>query len=248
MDIFFRSFINLIGDGLAFAMRAINIQDVMNSLLSICLPLRNYYIRVSRLPFPTMKGGLLPDDERSDADWQTDIENLEKQFGLTPNFADTLEQRATVSESMWGLIGSQGRGYIQDALTRAGIPVFVKENLPAIDLSALGSNQYGEKQYGFNSYGSYNLDLLGNGRITTDENVYDPVLQPLNIIEDYGFKSYGSISYGSAYSQWQNVFIVEGQEWQQKAELTQSQYDTLVFILLKIKPAHTLAFLNIDIK
>lgn len=247
LDMMYKSLANLLGDGLAWALRATNMKSVIESMLSINQDIRRFFIRISRLPFPTIKSGLLPDDDRTDEEWESDIENLENQFGIVPNFTDTLVNRSMVAESQWGLIGSQARGYIQQALEDAGIPVYVKENIPAKDLFALNANQYGLNDYGFDNYSSGSIYLLGNGLITTDDSVYDPVAKPISIYDQYGYQIYNGILYGETYNQWISVFIIESENWQERAVLTQSQYDSLIFILLKIKPLHTLAFLNVEV-
>lgn len=228
-DLIYKSFANLVGDGWAWTLRAVNIEAFIKSLLSVLVKARNFYIRIARVPFPTIRGGIITDDLKTSEELAEDIENLERQFGITPLFTDTLEQRALVVEAQWGLTGSQGRGYLQNALTNAGIPVVVKENLPAQDLTLLASTQYGQVQYGQNSYGSYEVEILGNGIITLDNISNDPVTE-MDSLE-----------------KWANCFIVESENWLVPATLNQSQYNTLKFLLLKLKPADKVVLMNVKV-
>ena len=225
----YKSFSSMLGDGLAWSMRAMNMQDVIKSLLSITLDIRRHFIRISRLPFPTVQGAILKDDDRTDEEWAVDIANLEKQFGITPNFAQSLTERAIIAEKHWALVGSESQASLQKILDDLGVPIFIKENIPQQSLYSTGGNLYNAIQYGFKSYSRGFSRLLGNGQIRTTNEFYDPINIP------------------STDDEWTNVFIVEGEAWQEEALLTQSQYDILVFILLKVKPVQTLAFMNVKV-
>jgi len=227
LDIFYISFSKLLGDGRAWFIRALNIKNVIESCLSILVPIRTLYFRIGNIPFPTQNGGFFPDDVKSDEDLEVDIKNFELQFDIADVGLATLSERAAFVEVQWGLIGAQSAGYIQFILNSAGIDVYVKENIPEVDLGAYVGNQYNEIQYGQKQYGPVGLNLLGNGKINIDGEFIDPVNLPIT-------------------NYWNYLFIVEGVNYLERIDLSTSQYNILIKLLLKIKPAHTVAWLNIN--
>jgi hypothetical protein len=198
---------------------------------------------------------ILPDNPDFTAE---DALEWERRLGLITNTSLTLEQRKAALIRKINHPGTikprQARAYIEGQLQAAGFNVFVFENIPEqdpVDVMAAqvtGSN-YGSFNFGGGDYGSA-TDIAVNTLIT-----------PLN----YGSFNYGQASYGGNYNnkvmnyidpsldltQSQGVnfrasFFIGGDPLGTFANVDATRETEFRQLILKLKPAHTVAFLFVN--
>lgn len=200
------------------------------------------------------------------------IINWEKQFGLKPAPSDTLQNRRDAIEAAWGLVGSCGPGYIEEALQRAGYDVQVTENIPATSLGEVNLIQFAahvtalqyaahggatQSQFGEITSGDIGY-LLGNGYLLLDDGTFvDPVQTPqgtasatTTYFANHGgasqkyFSPFGTSQYGSGGTDWSFVFIIEAIGGG-IAEIPTQRKASFEREVLRLKPAHLAVFMRV---
>lgn len=225
----------MLGNGRAWIVNSFNIQEILKSFLIIPEMARDFYIYVSGTPFPVSQVGVIPDStlEKSLKEW-------ENQFNIIPATSATINERAIAIESAWSARGSLGRGYLEKIIRDAGIPVRIRENIPAVDYSTeLNSRvQYSGVEYNeflpiggnINYGGGSAAFLLGNGSLTSRAgSVGDIVNVPVNE------------------TQWQKLLIVEDEAPGDYAPLSASQYQLFLQLFLKYKPMEAVGYIRIAV-
>lgn len=201
-----KSFKRLLGNGRAWFLRAPNIQNTVKAFLKPIDDLYNNGFRIACTPFPTQN--------KYNNDLEGDLKLFENQFGISNPSAD-LNERAAHVEAQWGMVGGQGYQYIEKALTSAGLPVKIIENLPIFDFNAASMTQFGNIEYDQTvngtivEYGQSGYKLIGNGMLNIAGSTYDPAV--LN-----------NCKY---------AFLVEC-----LSPLTTAQYEIMTDIILRTKP------------
>jgi len=212
-------FKKLLGSGRAWRLMGDNIKALSEALCEPFDEIRRAAYRILYAPFLTQNKYATAQEKLDD------VENYEKQFGVT-TISNVLSERQANAEVQWALVGGQGFGYIENVLAAAGIKVKIIENIPVKDLTGIGCFQYGEVQFCETvnehvvQYGASGYVLLANGLINTGETIEDPCL-----ITD-----------------WSKVFIVEVLE-----PITYGQYNTFINILLKIRPAEMACLVKVNL-
>jgi hypothetical protein len=226
---------SMMGDGMAWLVKADNIKNVLKSFLNIPEMARTYFIFVGTSTFPTEQYSKIPDEQLEE-----NLQQWEKQFGLVPAVTSTLQERAIAVEAQWSLTGSLGIKYFQKILNDSGIPVFLRENIPPVDYSNdLNSISYGSTDYKkFLSVEGYDVNyntgagsfLLGNGFLTTQAgDVEDIVNTP------------------STLPQWQAVILVEGAVFGSTVTLTAQQYNLFLELFLRYKRMDSIGLCRITV-
>lgn len=209
----------LLGSGRAWRVMGDNIKALLEALCEPFEDVRRTAYRILYAPFLT-QNKYATEQEKLD-----DVENYEKQFGLT-TISSVLSERQANAEAQWALVGGQGFGYIENVLAAAGIKAKIIENIPAKDLTGIGCFQYGEVQFGETvneypvQYGASGYVLIANGLMNTGETIEDPC-----VITD-----------------WSKVFIIEILE-----PITYGQYQTFIDILLKTRPAEMACLAKVNL-
>jgi hypothetical protein len=212
------SFKRLLGTGRAFNIVGKTIEDVSDAFLSIFGTLINMYQRVAFAPFPSLN------KYATDAERLNDIENFERQFAIdTPSAS--LEERARNIEAQWGLVGGQGVVYIEQTLRNAGLPIRCTENIPRINLDPLTNINYGFEQYGLNQFGGSEFSIIANGQLVVGNISTDPI-ETLNS---------------------NHTILIVSDSDNDVVEITQSEFEIMNDLLLRIKPMHTVALAKVRI-
>lgn len=155
---------------------------------------------------------------------EDDIQNGEILFG-TNHIADTLEARANDVEMSWRMLaGNSAYATLEYYLQKAGFELFIEENTssetPNVGQGFLyGGTSYNETKDGKKAqYGGHFSKVIGNGRLNIEGSNYEPA-KFIN-----GASSFYIIGY----------FDPTDEEW-----------DYITEIVLKFKPAHTVAICKI---
>lgn len=209
----------LLGTGRAWRLMGDNIKAFSEALCEPFEDIRRAAYRILYAPFLTQNKYATTQEQLDD------VENYEKQFGLT-TISNILSERQANTEVQWALVGGQGFGYIENVLAAAGIEVKIIENIPVKDLTGIGCFQYGEVQFGETvnenvvQYGASGYVLIANGLINTGETIEDPC----------------------KITDWNKVFIVEVLN-----PITYGQYKTFIDILLKTRPAEMACLAKVNL-
>lgn len=209
----------LLGTGRAWRLMGDNIKALSEAVCEPFNEIRRAAYRILYAPFLTQNRYATAQEKLDD------VENYEKQFGLT-TISNVLIERQANAEVQWALVGGQGFGYIENVLAAAGINAKIIENIPAKDLTGIGGFEYGEVQYGETvnehvvQYGASGYVLIANGLINTGETIEDPC----------------------KITDWSKVFIVEVLE-----PITYGQYQTFINILLKTRPAEMACLAKVNL-
>jgi hypothetical protein len=271
MDKLFTTFKLLLGKGRAFNLQGQNIQNVSKSFLKPFEDLTRIFHKIAFTPFPS------ENVYNNNEELTQDINNFENQFNVEPNNRATIKERAKNVEMQFGLVGGQSFEYLQHNLKNAGLDVRVVENIPPKNILSENIVQYGIIQYNANDededhkqyamYGKSGFLLMGNGILQVKE--YDETQKKEIIVNkdpvaidinnnnrNNTDKSRNNNSKNNNDNNTNNnsnnpealsnLFLIE------KAEggiinLTAGQLDILISLILKIKPADTVALINLNI-
>lgn len=251
----------MLGDGMTWLIQAADIRGVLKSFLNIPEMARTYFIFIGGSTFPTQQIGKIPDEQLEE-----NLKQFEKQFGLKPAVTATLQERAIAVEAQWSITGSLGIKYLQKILNDSGVPVFLRENIPAIDYSADFANiTYGGVTYNETFEPYYDNKIkYGSGK-TYGSFRYGEAVPPYNDYMQYsrngatafllgnGFLTTqeGNVSdianIPSSLPQWQAVVLVEGEIFGSNATLTAAQYSLFLDLFLTYKRADTVGLCRITI-
>lgn len=213
----FNSFKTLLGNGRAWRLIEKNINDFIKSLLKPVEEIRRQGYRIAFLPFIGSNKYSIESERMSD------LENYENLFGISAS-SKTIEEREQNAIVQWALIGGQSWRYIRNVLIQAGFNPKVIENIPAQDLSLLGSVVYNEAQYNETfsdeivQYGGSSYIQIGNGNLRYNDQFNDPV----------------------QINNWQDVLIIDILD-----PITYGQYETFIDLVLTTKPAQSVVLAKV---
>lgn len=177
----------------------------------------------------SLMDSVFPDNATFSAD---DATAWERVFGLTTNTATPLATRKTAIQRKRSFPGKNPARahylYIQKQLQDAGFAVYVHENIPTqnpVDLNGtiVDNLQYGNFQYGGKRYGVYINHLVANSIYNAND---------LNFDIGQNFKCTFFIG-GSVAGNYANVSAAREEEFRQ--------------LILRLKPAHMVAVLFINL-
>jgi hypothetical protein len=255
----FTTFKLLLGKGRAFNLQEPNVQNVSKAFLKPFEELARIFHKIAFTPFPSEntynKDNTNPtfnpqhstfNNEQSEL--VQDIDNFETQFGIDKNNRATIQERAKNVEAQFGLVGGQSFTYLQQNLRNAGIDVRVVENIPTKDLLSNNIVQYGLIQYNMNDededhkqyamYGKSGFLMIGNGLLQIKE--YNETTETEEIVN----KDPVSIDKNNVESL-SHLFLIE-KTGGGTINLTAGQLDILIDLVLRIKPANTVALINLS--
>ena len=232
----FKSFKLLLGNGRAFNLQGLNIQNISKSFLKVFEDLIRVFHRIELTTFPS-QNTYLTDEEKIQ-----DINNLENQFDINPSDKTTIEEKAKNIEAQFGIVGGQSWKYLQNSIQNIGINIRVVENIPTKDLLSENIMQYGLKQYDakdisgtqYAMYGKSGYLVIGNGTLQIKEfneetNSYIITNKdPITIINNL------------------NLFVIEDINGG-PVKITSGQLNLLTDLILRIKPLQQVALLNMTL-
>lgn len=232
----FKSFKLLLGNGRAFNLQGLNIQNISKSFLKAFEDLIRVFHRIELTTFPS-QNTYLTDEEKIQ-----DINNLENQFDINPSDKTTIEEKAKNIEAQFGIVGGQSWKYLQNSIQNIGINIRVVENIPTKDLLSENIMQYGLKQYDakdingtqYAMYGKSGYLVIGNGTLQIKEfneetNSYIITNKdPITIINNL------------------NLFVIEDINGG-PVKITSGQLNLLTDLILRIKPLQQVALLNMTL-
>jgi hypothetical protein len=254
-DKLFTTFKLLLGKGRAFNLQERNIQNVSKAFLKPFEELIRIFHKIAFTPFPS------ENIYNSNEGLIQDINNFENQFNIETNNRATIKERAKNVEMQFGLVGGQSFEYLQHNLRNAGLDVRVVENIPPKNILSENIVQYGIIQYNaddededhrqYAMYGKSGFLLIGNGILQVKE--YDETQHGKIIVnKDPVAIDINNNSRNNKNTNNTNPDILGHLFLIEKAgggviDLTAGQLDILINLILKIKPADTVALINMNI-
>ena len=154
---------------------------------------------------------------------EKNIINNEELFGITPR--ETLEERAEDIDLAWKMLsGNSAFKTLEDYLQRAGFDVYISEN--SQETLNLGSGfNYGSVQYDGEidekhaQYGGHSSKIIGNGFLNVAGKIKDP----------------------AQFVNGKHAFYIQGY-----FDPSEKEWDRIIEIVLKLKPAHVIAICQIS--
>jgi hypothetical protein len=154
---------------------------------------------------------------------ELDLKNIELQYNIKNNIQN-LRERANYDESLINLRCRQSYSYLQEQLEKNDIHCKVIENIPETIIDEDVNIDYGDtNEYGNLIYGMVGYYILCNDIISYGNQNKDPVIINLN-----------------------DIFLITGVD-NNKFNITNSQLQILKDLVLKIKPAQKVAFINFNL-
>jgi hypothetical protein len=154
---------------------------------------------------------------------ENNIINNEDLFGITPR--NTFEERAEDIDLAWKMLsGNSAFKTLEDYLQRAGFDVYIYENTDDSIPSFGYGFQYGGFQYGGEiddkkaQYGGHSGKIIGNGFLDIAGKIKDP----------------------AQFVNGKHAFYIQG-----FFDPSDKQWDRIIEIVLKLKPAHAVAVCQI---